>query len=283
MLFRSVVGWGVLCAAVAGGLEAAEPAATPRPAARNVLLIVSDDQHWRDYGFMGHPVLRTPHLDRLARESLLFRRGYVPSSLCCPSLASIITGRHPHVHRIVGNDPPETPGTPRNGPAGKAANSRIRKGSGSRLIPVLSVSSLARPGPPPGLPLPEWNERFHRARRADPVSEASQDNSVWESIPVGDDLGVMDYVMTEKMIADYREVVGNPTAAYPTVAARHPANLFYRKYRSVMRVPNTGHDSQFFNPPIAGKRIFVKAHVADKYIRREKTRSEEHTSELQSH
>ncbi|MBL8689734.1 MAG: hypothetical protein JNL04_11575 [Rhodospirillaceae bacterium] len=103
------------------------------------------------------------------------------------------------------------------------------------------------------------------------MSEVSQDNSVWESIPVGDDLGVMDYVMTEKMIADYREVVGNPTAAYPTVAARHPANLFYRKYRSVMRVPNTGHDSQFFNPPIAGKRIFVKATVTDKYIRREKT------------
>ncbi len=102
------------------------------------------------------------------------------------------------------------------------------------------------------------------------MSEADQSNAVWESIPVGDDLGTMDYVMTEKMIADYREVVGNPTAAYPTVAARHPANLFYRKYRAVMRVPNTGHDSQFFNPPVAGKRIFVKATVADKYIRREK-------------
>ena len=49
-------------------------AATPAPA-RNVVLIVSDDHHWRDYGFMGHPWLRTPHLDRLARESLLFRRG----------------------------------------------------------------------------------------------------------------------------------------------------------------------------------------------------------------
>lgn len=103
------------------------------------------------------------------------------------------------------------------------------------------------------------------------MSEADHSNAVWESIPVGEDLGTMDYVMTEKMISDYREVVGNPTAAYPTVAARHPANLFYRKYRSVMRVPNTGHDSQYFNPPIPGKRIFVKAHVADKYIRRDKT------------
>ncbi len=72
----------------------------------NVVFIVSDDQHWRDYASMGHPHLRTPHLDRLARESLVFSRGYVTSSLCCPSLASIITGRYPHEHRIVGNDPP---------------------------------------------------------------------------------------------------------------------------------------------------------------------------------
>jgi len=90
---------------VAWGKSAA-PAADAAPTARNVVLIISDDQHWRDYGFMGHPHLRTPHLDRLARESLVFPRGYVPSSLCCPSLASIITGRYPHEHRICGNDPP---------------------------------------------------------------------------------------------------------------------------------------------------------------------------------
>ena len=85
----------------------------------NVVLIVADDQHWRDHAFMGHPHLRTPHLDRLARESLLFRRGYVPSSLCCPSLASLITGRFPHEHRIVGNDPPGVERFPRNTPEGK--------------------------------------------------------------------------------------------------------------------------------------------------------------------
>ena len=88
---------------------------------RNVVLIISDDQHWRDYGFMGHEHLRTPHLDRLARESLVYRCGHVPSSLCCPSLASIITGRLPHEHRIVGNDPPEDPRIPRTGPEGRAA------------------------------------------------------------------------------------------------------------------------------------------------------------------
>jgi uncharacterized sulfatase len=78
----------------------------------NVVLIISDDHHWGDYGFMGHPHIQTPHLDRLSSEGLTFRRGYVPSSLCCPSLASIITGRYPHEHLITGNDPPRPPGLP---------------------------------------------------------------------------------------------------------------------------------------------------------------------------
>ena len=73
----------------------------------NVVLIISDDHHWGDYGFMGHPQIQTPHLDRLAREGLTFRRGYVPSSLCCPSLASLVTGRYPHEHLITSNDPPK--------------------------------------------------------------------------------------------------------------------------------------------------------------------------------
>jgi uncharacterized sulfatase len=72
----------------------------------NIVLIISDDHAWTDYSFMGHPHIRTPNIDRLAAESLTFSRGYVPSSLCCPSLASIITGLYPHQHRITSNDPP---------------------------------------------------------------------------------------------------------------------------------------------------------------------------------
>jgi len=100
------------------------------------------------------------------------------------------------------------------------------------------------------------------------VSEEATISKVWESIPVGDDLGTLDYVLTAQMVADYRRVVDNPHAAYPTVAARHPANLFYRKYAAVMRVPNMGHDSEYHNPPVAGKRITISGRIADKYIRR---------------
>ncbi|MBI5768712.1 MAG: sulfatase [Verrucomicrobia bacterium] len=71
----------------------------------NIVMIISDDHHWGDYGFMGHARIRTPTLDRMAKESLLFRRGYVPASLCSPSLASIVTGLHPHQHRVTSNDP----------------------------------------------------------------------------------------------------------------------------------------------------------------------------------
>ena len=76
----------------------------------NVVMIVSDDQGWGDYSFMGHPQIKTPHLDKLASQSLVYRRGYVPSSLCCPSLASLLTGKYPHQTKITGNEPPAPEG-----------------------------------------------------------------------------------------------------------------------------------------------------------------------------
>jgi len=91
------MGWmGWACAGMG------EPAPPP-----NVVLIISDDQGWTDFGFMGHAAIRTPHLDRLASQSLVFTRGHVPSSLCRPSLASIITGLYAHQHKIACNDPPD--------------------------------------------------------------------------------------------------------------------------------------------------------------------------------
>ena len=76
----------------------AEP---PRP---NVVFILGDDQAWSDYGFMGHPRIKTPHLDRLAGRSLVFERGYVAAPLCRPSLASMVTGLYPSQHGVVAND-----------------------------------------------------------------------------------------------------------------------------------------------------------------------------------
>lgn len=73
----------------------------------NIVLIISDDQAWTDFGFMGHGVIATPHLDRLAAESAVFPNGYVPTSLCRASLATLLTGLYAHQHRICTNDPPD--------------------------------------------------------------------------------------------------------------------------------------------------------------------------------
>lgn len=104
-LIRLVLATGLLVG-FGGVLKAAEAGPSPRP---HVLFILSDDQAWGDYGFMGHSEIETPALDRLAAESLLFTRGYVTAPLCRPSLASIATGLHPHRHGVTGNDP-ELPG-----------------------------------------------------------------------------------------------------------------------------------------------------------------------------
>lgn len=71
----------------------------------NIVLILSDDQSWTDYGFMGHEIIETPNLDKLAARSATFARGYVPTALCRPSLATLVTGQYVHQHLVSGNDP----------------------------------------------------------------------------------------------------------------------------------------------------------------------------------
>ncbi len=71
----------------------------------NIVLIFSDDHAWTDYGFMGHEIVNTPNIDRLASEGIVFPRGYVPTAVCRPSLMTMVTGLYPHEHKITGNDP----------------------------------------------------------------------------------------------------------------------------------------------------------------------------------
>ncbi len=65
--------------------------ATPRP---NVLLIMTDDQGYGDFSSHGNPILKTPHLDRLASNSIEFTNFSV-SPVCAPTRAALLTGRYP--------------------------------------------------------------------------------------------------------------------------------------------------------------------------------------------
>lgn len=99
----------VMCLLSAVRIEAADVSKDVRP---NVVLIISDDHAWTDYSFMDHSHARTPNIDRLAEQGVLFTRGYVTTAICSPSLATMLTGLHPHQHGITGNDPVR--GKPRN-------------------------------------------------------------------------------------------------------------------------------------------------------------------------
>ena len=69
----------------------------------NVIFILSDEQRYDELGFM-NPVLKNPHMDRLASEGVHFRNAFVTTSQCSPSRASILTSQYMHNHGVVDNN-----------------------------------------------------------------------------------------------------------------------------------------------------------------------------------
>lgn len=60
----------------------------------NIILLFADDAGYADFGFQGSKVMKTPHLDALAKEGMRFTQGYVSASTCGPSRAGLLTGRY---------------------------------------------------------------------------------------------------------------------------------------------------------------------------------------------
>ena len=81
----------------------------------NIVYIIADDQSWTDFGFMGNNRVYTPNLDRLAEQSARFPNGYLTTSVCRPSLVTLLTGLYPHQSGIYFN----------HGPPGNSAYNRM--------------------------------------------------------------------------------------------------------------------------------------------------------------
>lgn len=69
----------------------------------NILMILADDMGYGDLGCTGSTTIKTPHIDGLAKRGVRCLQGYVPSSVCSPSRAGILTGRDPRRFGYEGN------------------------------------------------------------------------------------------------------------------------------------------------------------------------------------
>lgn len=83
---------------------AAAPSAVAAPAAApNIVFILTDDVRGDDLACTGHPFVQSPHIDRIAREGVMFQNAFATTVICSPSRASFLTGLYPHAHGIIDN------------------------------------------------------------------------------------------------------------------------------------------------------------------------------------
>ncbi len=91
--FVKTAGLGLIAAVADAWANPRDKSPTEPP---NIVLCMADDQGWGDMAYNGHPVLKTPHFDAMAREALRFDRFYAAAPVCSPTRASVMTGRHPN-------------------------------------------------------------------------------------------------------------------------------------------------------------------------------------------
>ncbi len=72
----------------------------------NILIIYPDQMRYDAMSCAGNPVIRTPHIDRLAREGVQFTEAYASYPVCCPFRASMLTGKYAQGHGMVQNHTP---------------------------------------------------------------------------------------------------------------------------------------------------------------------------------
>lgn len=104
-----------LCAcALAGAAPLVAESIPAGPERPDIVFILTDDQRWDLFSFLGHPIVRTPHLDALRARGAHFPNAFCTTSICSPSRASFLTGCWAHRHGVIDNqgseyDPAVTP------------------------------------------------------------------------------------------------------------------------------------------------------------------------------
>ena len=69
-----------------------------KPSPPNIVFIMSDDYAYQAISAYGHGLNHTPNIDRIAKEGAIFNKGFVTNSICAPSRAVVLTGKHSFVN-----------------------------------------------------------------------------------------------------------------------------------------------------------------------------------------
>ena len=72
----------------------------------NILFIMSDDHAYQAISAYDQRLIKTPNIDRIAKEGMLFTNASVTNSICAPSRAVILTGKHSHINGKIDNGKP---------------------------------------------------------------------------------------------------------------------------------------------------------------------------------
>jgi len=148
-VLRTTVGALAAIPASRAATTGREPDARP-----NILFVLTDDQRWDALGCAGNPVVRTPTLDRMARDGVRFERAFVTTPICAASRASILTGLYERTHGYTFEKPPLARGATdltypallrqsgyRTGFVGKLGVA-VEKGAEREMFDVFQPSSL---------------------------------------------------------------------------------------------------------------------------------------------
>ena len=88
------------------GLAATVVAVAQNKQKTNIIFLFADDAGYHDFGFHGTKTFKTPNLDQLASEGVIFRQAYTTASVCGPSRAGLLTGMYPQRFGFEENNVP---------------------------------------------------------------------------------------------------------------------------------------------------------------------------------
>ncbi|MEK6780068.1 MAG: sulfatase [Bacteroidota bacterium] len=95
--------WSFTCLVILTACSTSTVKETDKVKRPNIIVVMVDDMRWDEFGEAGHNFIKTPNIDRIAKEGANFKNAFATTPLCSPSRASFLTGLYAHTNGIIDN------------------------------------------------------------------------------------------------------------------------------------------------------------------------------------